>query len=114
LKIFLSTSRGDCIQEGVGVKAAQLNSRCAVNQTVGRSLRFGARAARLCRLMCGRPLAFREACVRFRGYAPGRLKKGAEPLKKMEGASGKAEPYRTSSGRAAKLFAGFRGVLINA
>jgi hypothetical protein len=42
-------------------------------------------APRLCRLMCGRPLAFREVSVILLGYALEFLRKGAEPAEKNEG-----------------------------
>ena len=57
---------------------------------------------RLCRLMCGRASPFRQRLLHQQGYAfavSGRG--GASPGFKFN-SDGKAEPFRTSSGKAAK------------
>ncbi len=48
--------------------------------------------SRLRRLIRGRPLAFRKACLKISGLRPSQRRKGAEPPEKREGVSGKAEP----------------------
>jgi hypothetical protein len=88
------------VESGTGVSPVKSHARCAWHVKLHHYLgtqEFCSEGFRLCRLMCGRPLAFRRDCP-FVWAMPNLF--GRSP-RFIVNWTGSAERFRTSGGRAA-------------